>query len=120
MTENEIFEKLRQVLTSLDPGLLVKKDQPDYYYLNTNIKVKGKDMFFGAVQIRRSYVAYHLYPVYTHPELLDDISDDLKKRMQGKSCFNFKKEITAEQLDEINELTKKSYTSFLQMGYLEN
>ena len=77
-------------------------------------------MFFGAVQIRKSYVAYHLYPVYTNPELLDEISAPLKKRMQGKSCFNFKQEITEEQLDGIKELTQKSYKKFIEIGYIEN
>ena len=81
--------------------------------------VGAKDMFFGAVQIRKSYVAYHLYPVYTHPELLDDVSDSLKKRMQGKSCFNFKKEITEEHLREISDLTIKSYNKFVENGYIE-
>jgi len=28
-------------------------------------------------------------PVYMHPELLKRVSPELKKRMQGKSCFNF-------------------------------
>jgi len=120
MEANKNFEKLKYVLSSLDEGLEVKKDTPDYCYLNTNKKIKNKEMFFGAVQIRKSYVAYHLYPVYMHPELLDDISDSLKKRMQGKSCFNFKKDITDEHLSEINELTKKSYKKFRENGYMEN
>ena len=113
------FEKLKNVLSTLENGLEVKKNTPDYYYLNTNKKIKGKEMFFGAVQIRKSYVAYHLYPIYTNPELLEEISDNLKKRMQGKSCFNFKKEITEEQLNGINELTKKSYEKFVESGYIE-
>lgn len=120
MESDKNFEKLKKVLSSLDKGLETKKDTADYYYLNTNRKVKDKEMFFGAVQIRKSYVAYHLYPVYTNPELLNDISDSLKKRMQGKSCFNFKKEITEEQLNEISELTNKSYKKFIENGYIEN
>ena len=119
MEEEKSFEKLKNVLSSLSEGLEVKKDQPDYYYLNTNKRVKAKEMFFGAVQIRKSYVAYHLYPVYTNPELLDDLSDNLKKRMQGKSCFNFKKEITEEQLTGILELTKKCYETYIQNGYID-
>ena len=30
-------------------------------------------------------------PVYMFPDLLDGISPELRRRMQGKSCFNFKK-----------------------------
>ena len=47
-------------------------------------------MWFGAVQIKKNYVSYHLMPIYAFPELLDGLSPELKKRMQGKSCFNFK------------------------------
>lgn len=119
MQENTTFNRLRDIFTSLDPGLEVKKDTPDYYYLNTNKQVNNKDMFFGAVQIRKSYVAYHLYPVYTNPELLDDLPEGLKKRMQGKSCFNFKKEITEEQLEGLRDLTKRSYQQFVENGYIE-
>jgi hypothetical protein len=38
----------------------------------------------------KGYVSYHLMPVYTHAELAAKISPALRKRMQGKSCFNFK------------------------------
>ncbi len=47
-------------------------------------------MFFGAAVIKKNYVSFHLMPVYVHPDLLEGISDGLRKRMQGKSCFNFK------------------------------
>jgi len=119
MDETKIFENLKAVMTSLDSGLTPKKDQPDYYYINTNKRIKGKEVFFGAVQIRKSYVAYHLYPVYTHPELLDDISDSLRKRMQGKSCFNFKKEISEEQLQGIRDLTSEGYKKYVEAGYID-
>jgi hypothetical protein len=41
------------------------------------------------VQLKKNYVSYHLMPIYTDPSLLDEISDALRARMQGKSCFNF-------------------------------
>lgn len=50
---------------------------------------KAKPGFFGAVQTRKSFVSYHLMPVYEDPGLLDGISAALRGRMQGKSCFNF-------------------------------
>ena len=119
MEDKNTFDQLKAILSSLGKGLEIKKDQADYYYLNTNQQIKKKDVFFGAVQIRKSYVAYHLYPVYTHPELLDQISDNLKKRMQGKSCFNFKKGITDEHLSELKELTEKSYQKYVEIEYLK-
>ena len=53
---------------------------------------QGREVWFGAVGERKNYVSYHLMPVYAFPELLKKVSPELegrKKRMQGKSCFNF-------------------------------
>jgi hypothetical protein len=46
-------------------------------------------LFFGAVMRFKSYVSYHLTPLYVCPEMAKTVSSALKKRMQGKSCFNF-------------------------------
>lgn len=37
----------------------------------------------------KNYVSYHLMPVYMNPAMHERISPELKKRMQGKACFNF-------------------------------
>jgi len=50
-----------------------------------------KPQMFGAVQIKKNYISFHLFPLYTDPTLLGSLSPELLKRMQGKSCFNFKK-----------------------------
>jgi hypothetical protein len=73
-------------------GRLVVHDTDAHYYLNEGTPdAKGKPVFFGAVKIGAGKVAFHLMPVYANPELLANISPELKKRMQGKSCFNFAK-----------------------------
>ena len=85
-----IFAELRGVLEPFAPKLVLTKDEPDVYYLDTPRSPKyGKPLFFAAVQVKKSYVAFHLMPVYMYPELLDGLSPALRKRMQGKSCFNF-------------------------------
>ena len=50
-------------------------------------------------------------PVYTCPELVRDLSPALKKRMQGKSCFNFKS-IDDDAIEELTQLTKKGLARF--------
>ena len=50
---------------------------------------KGKHPFFGAVKVSNRKHLFHFMPVYEFQELLDNISPALRKRMQGKSCFNF-------------------------------
>ena len=77
---------------------------------------KGKKtMFFGAVQIMKRYVSFHLMPVYVHPELLEGLSDDLRRRMQGKSCFNFT-HIDEAQLAELARLTERGMAAFREDG----
>ncbi|WCT74235.1 hypothetical protein PQ455_03110 [Sphingomonas naphthae] len=46
--------------------------------------------WFGTVTIKKSYVAYHLIPLYDQPTLAEGLSEPLAKRRQGKTCFNFK------------------------------
>lgn len=75
-------------------------------------------MFFGAASISKNYVSYYLMPVYADPSLLDDISPELKKRMQGKSCFNFKTKDAA-LFKELKALTKKGYQSYVKGGWIE-
>jgi hypothetical protein len=72
---------------------------------------QGKEVWFGAVQTRKNYVSYHLMPVYVFPDLLDRISPELRKRMQGKSCFNFKR-LDEKLFRELARLTDKGYKRF--------
>ncbi len=45
--------------------------------------------WFAGTRLGKRYVSYYLMPIYVQPSLLDDISPELRRRMQGKSCFNF-------------------------------
>jgi hypothetical protein len=79
---------------------------------------KGHPMWFGAVRIGKAYVSYHLMPLYMCAELNAKISPALKKRMQGKTCFNFKKAPDAELLDELRRLTADSVASWREKRWL--
>ncbi len=45
--------------------------------------------YVAGTRIGKSYVSYYLMPVYAIPELLTAISPELRRRKQGKACFNF-------------------------------
>lgn len=45
--------------------------------------------YVAGIRVGKTYVSYYFMPVYGMPELLDGISPELCKRMQGKACFNF-------------------------------
>ena len=115
---DSVFQTLKEFLKTHEQHLVVQTDSPTNFYLNgPKPNEKGKPVFFGAVQSRKSYVSYHLMPVYMFPDLLDGLSPELMKRMQGKSCFNFKE--TDELLfRELETLTKKSFQRFKSEGHL--
>ena len=118
MESLEVFCKLVSIMREYDNNLNCITDEPGEYYLNTNHIMKNKKALnFGGVKINKNYVSYHLMPVYVEPTLLNKISTDLKKRMQGKSCFNF---ITVDEdlFIELRKLTKKGYQFYKSEGYL--
>lgn len=81
---------LRRVMVDNTGGLRHTDDaKGDLTVESEGVDAKGKHRWFGAVQLKKSYVSYHLMPVYDDPTMLDDISAELRARMQGKSCFNF-------------------------------
>jgi hypothetical protein len=103
---------LKRILKPFEGRLVVETDEPGNYYLNTRVvRNDGYVIFFGAVQIKKRYVSFHLMPVYAFPDLLDGLSGDLKKRMQGKACFNFTR-VQDETLSELADLVQKSIDRF--------
>lgn len=112
----ELFDELKTLMEPLESNLVVKTDEPGNYYLNTPSKREDGYVYaFGGVQVKKNYVSYHLMPVYAQPELLEGVSDTLKRRMQGKSCFNFKK-VDKELFEELNDLTEASFRAFKEKG----
>jgi hypothetical protein len=109
-----VFEQLKNILKPYAENLTLKTDTPDTYYIDGPYSEKWKkQLFFGSAQVKKNYVSFYLMPVYMYPELLQEISPDLKKRMQGKSCFNFKK-VESDLFDELAVLTRKSVEKFQQ------
>jgi hypothetical protein len=109
-----IFEQLKNILKPYAKNLNVKVDTLDTYYLDGPYSEKWKkELFFGSAQIKKNYVSFYLMPVYMYPELLNDISPELKKHMQGKSCFNFKK-VETDLFKELEELTRQGVEKFRQ------
>ncbi|HEX8703068.1 MAG TPA: hypothetical protein VF815_29800 [Myxococcaceae bacterium] len=106
-----VFTHLRGIMATHGPALAVKTDTPDNYYVNSTKPYNKKDLFFGAVQTKKNYVSYHLFPLYMFPELLKGVSPELKKRMQGKTCFNFTS-VEEGLFGELAALTRKGFEEF--------
>ena len=112
-----VFARLREILVAHAGTLVVVRDQPGDYYLNTAKlhPMNGQPLCFGMVRTGKNYVSFHLMPVYAHPPLLAGISPALKKRMQGKACFNFT-EVDEALFAELAELTTRGLAGFKKLG----
>jgi hypothetical protein len=106
-----VFSGLRDIMARHGSALVVKADTPENYLVNSPKPYNKKELFFGAVQAKTSYVSFHLFPVYMFPELLKSISPELKKRMQGKSCFNFSS-VDEGLFQQLDALTRKGFEEF--------
>ena len=111
----QTFRTLRDVLKPYERSFDVVADEPGRYYLasKTAKTRSGAAIWFGGVEIRKSYVSFHLIPVYAAPRLLKDASPSLVKRMQGKSCFNFAA-IDPAHVAELTAITKKGFDGFVK------
>jgi hypothetical protein len=109
-----VFEQLKKILQPYTGKLALKEDTSDTYYVEGPYSEKWKkQLFFASTVVKKNYVSFYLMPVYMYPELLQDISPELRKRMQGKSCFNFKK-VEPNLFKELAELTQKGAVKFQQ------
>jgi hypothetical protein len=71
---------------------VVSADGPGGYSVDAPPSTpRPQGLFFGGVRTGRAYASFHFFPVCTHPDLLEGVSPELRKRMQGKSCFNFRR-----------------------------
>ena len=107
------FSALRALLEPYAKRMTVTVDEPGHYQLAspTMTDRAGRPLFCASVRINKNYVSFHLMPVYANRALRDSMSPALKKRMQGKSCFNFTA-IEPAQLKELAELTKRGLAAF--------
>jgi hypothetical protein len=113
-----VFRRLRQILEPYASRLTLVHDSPDNYYLDaTRAPAAGKPLFFGSVRTGRQHVSFHLMPVYVAPDLLDGISDELKRRMQGKSCFNFRK-VDDRLFQELASLVERGFERYRVDGHV--
>jgi hypothetical protein len=116
---NKVFDDLKSILKPYAKKMDVVHDTDTYYLLNTRHIMKNKQpLCFGGVRLGKSYVSFYLMTVYASPDLLKAMSPQLKKRMQGKSCFNFK-EVDAQLFTELKTITKAGAAKFSDGKFIE-
>ena len=75
---------------------------------------KAHDWFAG-VSDGTGVVRFFLLPMHSHPELLDGVSDTLRKRKTGASLFAFKS-IDDEVLADLEALVSRAFDRYMADG----
>jgi hypothetical protein len=112
------FESLKAILKQHAGGMRITVDTDKAFSMDAGYSARWrKDVYFAGVRLGKSYVSYYLMPLYVCPEVLEAVSPELRKHMQGKSCFNFKT-VSSDQAAELSKLTKISVRVFTEAAQL--
>jgi hypothetical protein len=110
-----VIRRLREILEPLRPRVSVTRDGPD----GMAIEIPGLEGqpwgYVAGIRRGKRYVSYYLMSLYASPELTASMSPELRRRMQGKSCFNFTK-VDEPLFEELARLTIAGFEPFLAIA----
>ena len=87
-----VYRRLKSILEPYGQRLCVTDERPTTYGVDAApADMRNPTTWFGGMRLGKRYVSYYLMRVYVDPSLAATISPELKRHMQGKSCFNFSK-----------------------------
>ena len=100
---NEIFAEIKKILENQSEGFSAREEaigskskikKTSYHLYGTKeVSLFGKkpqQTYIAGVIQQKNYVSFYLMPIYSHPELIEDVIPELKKYLKGKSWFNIK------------------------------
>jgi hypothetical protein len=108
-----VFAALRRVLeTFVGKDVKPQAAKPGDYHLEIpSILHRKKPIYFAGLRMGKNYVSFHLLSLYYNPDLIKSMSPALKKRMQGKACFNFT-QVDPECFAELKRLAEAGLKKF--------
>lgn len=121
------FQALREVLRAHANGLTVSADTPERFCLEAptgpaTVAAWGGERRRPTLQVAwvkrgKAYVSYHLMGLYGNTALVAALSPALRARMQGKTCFNFRRP-DAKLLAELDRVTAASIAGLKRAGFV--
>ena len=107
-----VFERLKEIFAAYEPKMDIAQNTDNMYLLNTRYLLKKNyPLMFGGVRLGKNYVSYHLFSIYATLGEPIAMSPELKKRMQGRACFNFTT-IDEPIFKELAKITKEGAKRF--------
>jgi hypothetical protein len=106
-----VHDRLKAILEPYRLELSATKDGPGGLSLEIP-GLEGKPWgYVAGTRLGKRYVSYYLMGVYARPELAEGMSPELKRRKQGKSCFNFTK-VDEPLFAELEAVTARAISGF--------
>ena len=89
----------------------------DTIYRMPVLRRKGakKHDWFAGVQPAEGAVKFNFLPMHSHPDLLDGIPEDLRRRKTGASVFRFT-EIDEHLAKALEELVGRGFLAYMEKG----
>jgi len=117
-----IFAQIKPLLKAYQPRLKSKVDDDTHFDLWTTKEavIQGRkfpEVYFAAVMLNKSYVSLHYMPIYAEPESKKYLKPELLSKLNGKSCFNFKK-IDSVLLEQIKETLDRGFKEYQKRGWV--
>ena len=105
---HEVETRLRAILEPYRDQLTVSKEGPEGMYLELPGYEGTPWGYVGGTRVGKAYVSYYLMGAYDGG-LQSSMSPELRKRMQGKTCFNFTK-VDEQLFSELERITAMAIT----------
>lgn len=110
-----VDRRLREIVAPLRSRLVATRDGPEGLALEIP-GLEGKPWgYVAGIRVGKRYVSYYLMPVYAFPDLMASMSPELRRRMQGKSCFNFTT-VDEQLFAELDWITQAGFERFLVLA----
>jgi hypothetical protein len=121
------FRDLRQVLVQSAARFTVAADSATRFCLEAPVgpatlqawggKRKRSTIPVAWIDRGKSYVSFHLMGIDGRDDVVANLSDGLRARMQGRTCFNF---VTpdAELFEELQRVTQRTLSGMRTAGYI--
>jgi hypothetical protein len=117
LSQSQIYETLAALLVPYARKMESEMHPKIGFCLKAKSARTGRETHFGAVQALPDGVAFHLFPLYGHPDLLENVSPELYNRLRGFTCFHFES-LHSGLVSELAELTQAGFERFLADGVL--
>ena len=117
VVQPDVFPRLCAVLRPFAADYDIQTDTPNNFTLVAKGAMHRKGpVWFASIQCKKNYVTFHLMPLYMNAAMQKRIPPALKKRMQGKACFNFTEidEGLFRELRELVQIAAVGYPAWLE------